>query len=185
MSFSRVAAATALLACALALSACGAVTKSLGLTAPAPDEFRVVTKAPLVVPPEFALRPPAPGELQPTALRPQQEALAILSARTAAVTSRSQGETLLVQQASAGKPVDAMIRYTIDDENGDLSHKDKSFADLVMNWRPGQSSIAPASADNPNPIDPATEEKRLQTLTGGKTVIISRQRNISLKLPGL
>ncbi|MDB5438869.1 MAG: hypothetical protein JWM33_1296 [Caulobacteraceae bacterium] len=185
MSFSRAAAATALIASALGLSACGTVTNALGLKAPAPDEFRVVTKAPLVVPPEFALRPPAPGELPPTALRPQQEALAILAGRTAAVSSRSQGETLLVQKVTGDKPVDPMIRYTIDDENGNLSHKEQSFANLVMNWRPGQAAIAPATADNPNPIDPAAEDKRLQDLTGGKTVIISRQRNISLKIPGL
>ena len=31
----------------------------------APDEFRVVRKAPLTIPPDYNLRPPAPGEARP------------------------------------------------------------------------------------------------------------------------
>ena len=45
----------------LALGACsgGTVKESLGLTRKAPDEFRVVSRPPLSVPPQFNLRPPA------------------------------------------------------------------------------------------------------------------------------
>ena len=32
-----------------------------GLTKKSPDEFAVTTKAPLVIPPDFNLRPPMPG----------------------------------------------------------------------------------------------------------------------------
>jgi len=39
-----------------------------------PDEFRVVTKAPLVVPPDFSLRPPAPGKPRPQELQPESAA---------------------------------------------------------------------------------------------------------------
>lgn len=43
-----------------ALSACeGSVKESLGLSRKAPDEFRVYSRPPLSVPPEFNLRPPA------------------------------------------------------------------------------------------------------------------------------
>src|SRR5690349_9546598 len=46
---------------ALALSACGgnSVKETLGLERSAPDEFRVVSRPPLSVPPQFSLRPPA------------------------------------------------------------------------------------------------------------------------------
>jgi hypothetical protein len=45
------------------LTACsgGTVQDALGINAKAPDEFVVVKRAPLSVPPEFDLKPPAPG----------------------------------------------------------------------------------------------------------------------------
>src|SRR5580658_9679275 len=46
---------------ALTLSACDSLRRDAGLTKQAPDEFAVVTKAPLIIPPNFNLRPPAPG----------------------------------------------------------------------------------------------------------------------------
>ena len=49
---------------ALLLTACsdGDVASTLGLDRSAPDEFKVVSRPPLSVPPEFTLRPPMPGE---------------------------------------------------------------------------------------------------------------------------
>lgn len=46
------------------LSACAdnTVRDTLGLTREAPDEFSVVSRPPLSIPPEFSLRPPKPGE---------------------------------------------------------------------------------------------------------------------------
>src|SRR3546814_10759236 len=46
---------------ALAVSACGGFRENLGLTKQSPDEFRVVSRAPLTLPPDYNLRPPAPG----------------------------------------------------------------------------------------------------------------------------
>ncbi len=54
------------LLCMTFLAACsgGTVKDSLGLNRKAPDEFRVVSRPPLSVPPQFELRPPAaPGEV--------------------------------------------------------------------------------------------------------------------------
>lgn len=47
---------TALTALALGLQACGSTSKN------SPDEFRVVSKPPLSIPPEFNTMPPKPGE---------------------------------------------------------------------------------------------------------------------------
>lgn len=46
------------------LAACGSgeVRSTLGLNRSTPDEFKVVSRPPLSVPPEFYLRPPTPGE---------------------------------------------------------------------------------------------------------------------------
>lgn len=48
----------------LLLAACdnASISQTLGLDRTAPDEFTVVSRPPLSVPPEFSLRPPKPGE---------------------------------------------------------------------------------------------------------------------------
>ncbi|KJS38300.1 MAG: hypothetical protein VR70_10355, partial [Rhodospirillaceae bacterium BRH_c57] len=49
-------------ALAATLSGCGGgVKETLGLNRQAPDEFQVVSRPPLAIPPEFKLRPPEPG----------------------------------------------------------------------------------------------------------------------------
>ena len=47
--------------CAMALMGCQSLRDAAGLQKKSPDEFAVTTKAPLVIPPDFNLRPPMPG----------------------------------------------------------------------------------------------------------------------------
>jgi hypothetical protein len=179
MSVYRLLAASALIA-AVGLAGCQSTSKALGMTKVTPDEFRVVTKAPLVVPPDYALRPPAPGEPRPQELQPESAArTALLGAREAEV--RSDGEKMLVAKAGAEK-ADPLIRYVVDDEFGDITHKDKSFADRVMFWH---SDKPAAQQETPAPVDPTTEQQRISKLTGDKAVVIQRDENRHLKLPGL
>src|SRR5258708_32600179 len=118
--------AAALLVGAAGLAGCSSAQKALGMSKVTPDEFRVVTKAPLVLPPDYSLRPPAPGEPRPQELQPESAArTALLGAREADV--RSDGEKLLVTRAGGDK-ADPLIRYVVDDEFGAIAHKDKSFA---------------------------------------------------------
>jgi hypothetical protein len=58
--------------CALALSACSGntVKDTLGLNKASPDEYRVVSRPPLSVPPQFNLRPPGSAPESPTAMAP-------------------------------------------------------------------------------------------------------------------
>src|ERR1700710_2877645 len=132
MSVNRVIVAAALTAAA-GLAGCQSTRNALGMTKVTPDEFRVVTKAPLVVPPDFSLRPPAPGEPRPQELQPESAAReALLGARNA--EARDDAEKALVAKAGADN-ADPLIRYVVDDEFGDVAHKEKSFADRVMFWR--------------------------------------------------
>jgi len=186
MKFTRVAAVAALLGAAC-LGGCDTASKAFGLSKVTPDEFRVVTKAPLTLPPDYSLRPPAPGEPRPQELQPESAARQALVGQRAGDV-RSDGERMFVSKAGADH-ADPLVRYVVDDEFGNLAHKDKTFADYVMFWKKGQPAAAPASSElgdnDSQPIDPATEEKRLQALTGGKTIVIARQGSAKIKLPGL
>lgn len=185
MRLNRVIIATALIG-AVGLGGCQSTRKALGMTKVTPDEFRVVAKAPLVVPPDYSLRPPAPGEPRPQELQPESAArAALLGAREA--QDRSDGEKLLVAKAGADK-ADPLIRFVVDDENGDIAHKDKSWADKVMFWKPGQpKSVAPTAneGDAPAPVDAAAEDAKIKAVTGDKPVIIARTKPTRFKLPGL
>ena len=166
------------------LAGCQSASHALGLAKITPDEFRVVAKAPLILPPDYALRPPAPGEPRPQELQPESAArTALLGQRASEV--RSDGEKLLVAKAGADK-ADPLIRYVVDDEFGALAHKDKGFADWVMFWKKGQPAAAPAAdAATPTPVDAATEAKRIAGLTGDKPIVIARNPGGKIKLPGL
>lgn len=181
------AAALAVPAAALALAGCSSAGHTLGMGKTIPDEWRTVAKAPLVVPPDYALRPPAPGEPRPQELQPESQARVALLGRQAA-QQRSDGENLLVAKAGVSK-ADPLIRYVVDDENGSLTHKERSFADRVMFWRKPDATAAQtaeiARLTAPAPLDAKAEEAEVKRLTGGKTVVIARKPDSKVKLPGL
>jgi hypothetical protein len=184
MNLNRVAIAAVVVA-GLGVTGCAGMQRAVGMGKVTPDEFRVVSKAPLIIPPDYALRPPTPGEPTPQELQPESAARqALLGQQQAA--QRSYGEQLLITRAGADK-ADPMARYVVDDQFGDLAHKDKSFADLVMFWRKDhapQIAAAPG-ATTPAPVDAAAEEARLKALTGGQEVVIKRRGKSKIKLPGL
>ncbi len=191
MSLNRVFAVTASVAAlGVALSGCSAAGRALGVTKVTPDEFRVVTKAPLTVPPDYSLRPPAPGQPRPQELQPESAArVALLGARQG--EARTEGEKLLVAKAGADK-ADPLVRYVVDDEFGDIAHKEPSFADHVMFWKKTAPTTSPATqaavaaAATSTPIDPKVEAERLKSLTGDKPVVIQREAQGGVtKLPGL
>jgi hypothetical protein len=193
MSFNRVCSAIALTAGLAALggglSACNSTAQALGMTKVVPDEFRVVTKAPLTVPPDYSLRPPAPGQPRPQELQPESAARsALLGARAA--QQRDDGEKLLVAKAGGDK-ADPLVRYVVDDEFGEVAHKDSTFADRVLFWRKDKTAqqaaqtAKAAGAETATPIDPAAEATRIKSLVGDKPITIQREPASGVKLPGL
>jgi hypothetical protein len=170
----------AVLAAAAAASGCGTLQRSLGAGKVSPDEFRVVSQAPLTLPPDYSLRPPRPGEPRPQQLEPDAEARAALFGQDIAQGS-SQGERALVANAGAGA-VDPNIRDTIDYESQGVVRRDRDFVDRLLIFR---GSGEPASA----PLDPAAEARRIEDdeairrATGGGRVTIERDRG-GFKLPG-
>lgn len=89
----------------LALSACsdGTVRDTLGISRKAPDEFRVVSRPPLSVPPEFNLRPPAaPGEVVDGAETPApQQAQGLLFGESASSGLRAGSADTAVQPVTS------------------------------------------------------------------------------------
>jgi len=173
---------------ALALGACSNLQQSIGLSKVTPDEFLTVSTAPLTMPPEYGLRPPAPGQPRPQELAPESAARQILLGQRQSVT-RSPGEQILVAQAG-GDRADPLARYVIDDEFGDLAHKEESWANRIMFWRRDDASTQAATTTQTSEgaltIDAASEYARMQALTGGRGgITITPRRDSGFKLPGL
>ena len=171
------------------LSACSTVKSSMGLNKVVPDEFVTVATAPLSLPPEYGLTPPSPGQPRPQELAPDSAARQILLGQRQAIT-RTPGEQALAAQAG-GDRADPLARYVVDDEFGDLAHKDESWARRIMFWRKNDPASQAATtlrhADGTLTIDASTEHGRVQALTGGREgiTIVPRQDSKRFKLPGL
>ncbi|HMH65283.1 MAG TPA: DUF3035 domain-containing protein, partial [Rhizomicrobium sp.] len=91
--------------CVMALTACEDLRKAAGLNKKSPDEFAVTTKAPLVIPPDFNLKPPAPGQEPANQIEPTQAAQNALfntdpaTAAAALPATMSPGERYLLAYA--------------------------------------------------------------------------------------
>jgi hypothetical protein len=171
-----------------ALGACSGIGAGVGLSKITPDEFLTVSTAPLTVPPEYGLRPPSPGQPRPQELAPESAARQILLGQRQAVT-RSEGEQQFVSLAG-GDRADPLIRYVMDDESGDLAHKEESWANRILFWRRDDAATpGPTTIQTPEgavTVDAASEYARAQATTGGQRAItISPRRDMGFKLPGL
>jgi len=105
----------------LALTGCqaGTVKDTLGLSRSAPDEFRVVSRPPLSVPPDFTLRPPSASDVspnQPTASEQAKSQLRGASAKPAAKkAASSSAESQFLKRAGAAN-ADAGVRDKLVEE---------------------------------------------------------------------
>lgn len=160
MSF-RALSISCLLLAAAALSGCDSFDRAIGKEKVIPDEFAVVSRAPLAVPPDYSLRPPRIGEQRPqeqppvdqareTVFRAGDDAKADLPPAT---DQRSPGEAELLKQAGVAD-VPSNIRQLVEtDASAQISD---SFVDKLAFWRKEQK-LGPTDSV----IDPQAEEDRL------------------------
>ena len=154
-----------------ALSAGGCATSAEN----APDEFRVVRKAPLSVPPEYNLRPPPVGDSLPVELRVDERAQTILFGERLGANA-TEGERLLVRKAGA-EALNPKIRALVDYEDMNTLRKGRKFSDEVLSFEDGQSAdVSPDEAD--------LDKEFIDNATGGDKVLIERKKTNG-KLPGL
>lgn len=170
---------SALIAAAASMTACATATKRLGLTTTAPNEFNILTKAPLVVPPEYNLLPPRIGESSAENNYTQEAARrALIGDVDPAEPTR--GEIVLMTKAGVGR-ANQEVRLEIDGQNS-VERKSDAFSDRVMFWKNGSVRMPDGS-----PLDAETEARRLESIkkaTGGGEVTIMRKPG-GAKLPGL
>lgn len=176
--------ACAMAAIATMTAGCG-IGKALGGGKNAPDEFAITTKAPLVVPPDYGLRPPRPGETRPQELSPSERAQQVLVGDTAAAPP-STGEQLLLRKAGA-LGADNSIRALLAAENGGRADKDRSLANQLMFWNfvdgKVDDSAAPLRVDNPEEWM-AAREAAIKAVIGEEAQVEIEQSE-GLKLPGV
>jgi len=90
-----------------------------------PDEFAVQRQAPLVVPPDFSLTPPAPGAPRPAEGTASEQALEALFGGPA---PRSDIETSALDRAGSAAP---SIRSTIGDPQTNTVAKGRVTRDII------------------------------------------------------
>lgn len=156
------------------LGGCGSITSALGLERSSPDEFAVVPRAPLEQPPDFNLRPPAPGSPRPQELeRERRSSTSVFGAAQSApgvlgqgplrgnpatpVSRQSAGEILVLQQSGA-EQADPDIRAIVDREQPGVVVGDRSFLDRLMFWK-GEEAPAAAATPAPAPAPPPAAAK--------------------------
>jgi len=168
----------ALAGVALGTAGCDDFRRTLGIDKSPPDEFRIVSRAPLSLPPDFALRPPQPG-----APRPQEQTQydrarqAVIGQGAAQPAARgavaSPGEQAFLARTGAGQ-ADPGIRDTVNREAGQPAETDDTLLERLMFGN---------SAPSGPLVDPSRESQRLREAqaTGrapneGDTPTIQRRR---------
>lgn len=177
---------------AFALAGCDGTRQALGLGGKKPpDEFTVLTKAPLIIPPDFSLRPPSPGQAglddtladnraKSALLGRQPASREPVTVSEAQALGMSAGELALLREAGA-ENVNPDIRRIVDTETTILAENDESFVEKIMFWQeqPPFGTV----------VDPAKEKKRLQEnaalgespAEGGETPTIERKKRALLE----
>jgi hypothetical protein len=90
-----------------------------------PDEFAVQRQAPLVVPPDFTLTPPAPGAPRPSEGTASEQALEALFGGPA---PRSRVEASVIDRAGSAAP---SIRSTVGDTGTNTVAKGRVTRDII------------------------------------------------------
>jgi hypothetical protein len=179
-------AATALVLIAATASGCAGFSRAVGGGKNPPDEFAVTTKAPLVVPPDYALRPPKPGESRPQELSASERARQVLMGDAGAAPPTA-GEQMILRKANALQ-ADANIRNVLNAESGGRGDKERSFANQLMFWKFVDGKVddkaAPLRVDNPEEWM-AEREKAIKSAIGEDGKVLIKKEHDALALPGI
>jgi hypothetical protein len=167
------------------LAACGSggtAREVLGLDKSAPDEFRVVTRPPLSVPPQFNLRPPSATDQGPGFVATDEQARAAILGTTPA--SKEESNVFSLREGSAptavtpvdarplgieaGSSADAQLLKNAGAENADPSVRDKLIEEKIVRQQTQEEqswwesmSVLPEKKEPV--VDAKGERERIQT----------------------
>lgn len=144
----------------MTLTACAQTKEQFDFSNKAPDEFKVTTRAPLELPPDFTLRPPRPGVQRPQEDSAVEEAKQAVFGSTPQATAVqqsevTQGEAILLQKTGAAS-IDPDIRTKVDAESATLAKDSQSTVDKLLG-KVGKKADVEADV-----IDPVKEAERLK-----------------------
>jgi hypothetical protein len=159
----------------LPLGGCDSFNRAIGKTRVIPDEFQVVSNAPLAIPPDYALRPPrvSNGPEQASATEQARETVFRAGdtnngqAPAAPSAKMSVGEQDLLRQAGANSaPTD--IRQTVDADPTEGVPFDRGLVDKLLFW---SGPTTPPSNDTVNPGQEVSRIRVAQSVArpGGST----------------
>ncbi|AJD53480.1 hypothetical protein ABIE64_002370 [Thalassospira sp. MBR-102] len=166
---------------AFAVSGCESTRETFGLNKTAPDEFQVVSRAPLSLPPDFTLRVPEPGAPRPQTGTTTDQARRILTGedpdavkRDITDGNRSQGQVALLSQSGA-QYADPAIRTTVDRETSIFIEESDSVVDKLIFWQ--------EKPQFGTQVDAEAEAKRIrdqqalgESVSEGETPVIERRQ---------
>ena len=170
----------AVLAGAILLGGCQGIKQDLGIGVKRPpDEYAVYSRAPLSMPPDFALRPPAPGA-GADSLAARNSAKDVLLANatpqpasTAGLAQMSPGTEALLGR-TGGLNAKSDIREQVNRESTVLADAQLSFTERLMFWKdtPEEGTIVSA----PEEAQRIRENQALgKPVVSGETPIIERR----------
>ena len=150
---------------ALLLVGCDSIREAAGVTKEPPDEFAVVTKAPLVMPPDYNLRPPKPGAAPTNQQSPTdsaREALSEMDPATIAtqMTGDYSQEEKIVLANTGGAVADHAIRQQIAADAKSMEATNDELTTKLL--------FEKVDTNAGNPVDADAEKQRLDAAKSAK-----------------
>ncbi len=148
------------------LTGCDTLKEKMGMNRRAPDEFAVVRRAPLEMPPDLRLTTPQPGAPRPQEISPSDLAKASLlggdpAARPIPAQGLSSGDAAFLNKLGAAQATPD-IRTTVAEEAKDQSNTTLSAIDKLM----GKKGEAAGQV-----LNPLNEKSRLNE-TGAPVIAV-------------
>ena len=114
------------------ISGCGSeLSDVLGTNKLPPDEFTILTKPPLIVPPEYNLRPPAEGEIRANVQQPNRQLQSILFGQNQ-TDDFSSSEISLMTGSDVAEAI-PNIKEVLDSEMRDVEEVSSNLESQVLN----------------------------------------------------
>jgi hypothetical protein len=164
----------------------GTVQDALGMSKRAPDEFAVVRRAPLIVPPDYDLRPPDPGAPRPNIGTTSDQARVAMTGSQAEPSAAARvlaGATPATGQAVTGSATGGMPASAIaDDLLSAGTNIPNSGATMPLATTPAAPANAPATAPANAPAGRTGEtrgEMAMVALAGGNQADPDIRRTIA------